>query len=139
MSVMRAIKVKETYKEWFKTVIKFTLPSSSLKPLSTECVNDMYRGISAKNCSRDGRGQSETRVHLQSLSFFYNVKNKQRLFSLFVDYLRADDFIQQRPLPILVNNENETNDFPCITAEDKCSSLFKRYGCSWFYIHCLCS
>ena len=31
MSVMRAIKVKEIYKEWFKTVIKFTLPNSSLK------------------------------------------------------------------------------------------------------------
>ena len=67
MSVMTAIKVKETYKEWFKTVIKFTLPSSSLKPLSIEYLNDVYRGISAKNCSRDERGQSETRVHLQSL------------------------------------------------------------------------
>ena len=31
MSVVRTIKIKETYKEWFKTVIKFTLPSSSLK------------------------------------------------------------------------------------------------------------
>ena len=64
---MRTIKVKETYKEWFKTVIKFTLPSSSFKPLSIEYVNDVYRGISAKNCSRDERGQSETRLHLQSL------------------------------------------------------------------------
>ena len=36
MSVMTAIRVKETYKGWFKTVIKFTLPSSSLKPLLTE-------------------------------------------------------------------------------------------------------
>ena len=67
MSVMAAIKVKETYKEWFMTVIKFTLPSSSLKPLSIEYLNNVYRGISAKNCSRDERGQSETRVHLQSL------------------------------------------------------------------------
>ena len=68
----------------------------------------MYQGISAKNRSRDERGQSETRVHLQSFSFFHNIKNKQYLFSLFVNYLRADDFINQRPLPILVNNENET-------------------------------
>ena len=75
MSVMRAIKVKETYKEWFKTVIKFTLPSSSLKPLSTEYVNDMYRGISAKNCSKDESGQSKTRLLLESLSFFHNIKN----------------------------------------------------------------
>ena len=67
MLAMRAIKVKETYKEWFKTAIKFTLPSNSLKPLSIECVNDVYRGISAKNCSREKRGQCETRVHLQSL------------------------------------------------------------------------
>ena len=64
---MRATKAKEIYKEWFKTVIKFTLPSSSLKPLSIENVNYVYRGISAKNCSIDERGQSEKRVHLQSL------------------------------------------------------------------------
>ena len=29
--------------------------------------NDVYRGFSAKKSSRDERGQSETRVHLQSL------------------------------------------------------------------------
>ena len=43
------------------------MPSGSLKPLSTEYMNDIYRGISAKNCSRDERGKFETRVHLQSL------------------------------------------------------------------------
>ena len=108
ITVMRAIKIKETCKEWFKKVIKFTLPSSSLRPLSIEYVNDMYRGISAKNCSRDKRGQSETRVHPQSLSFFHNIKNKQHFLSLLLNYLRADDFIHQRPLPIMVDNENET-------------------------------
>ena len=62
----------------------FTLPSGSLKPLSIEYVNDVYRGISAKNCSRDERGQFETRVHLESLeqkmqlnkewsAFFHNI------------------------------------------------------------------
>ena len=83
MSVMTAIKVKETFKEWFKTVVKFTLPSSSLKPLSIENVNNLCRVISAKNYSRD-EGQSETRAHLQSLAFFLNIKNKQHLFSLLV-------------------------------------------------------
>ena len=63
MSVMRAVKVKETYKEWFKTV-KFTLSSSSLNPLSAEYVNDIYRCITAKNCSRDEKGQPEAHVHL---------------------------------------------------------------------------
>ena len=42
----------------------FTLPSGSLKPLSVEYVNDVYGGISAKSCSRDERGQFETRMHL---------------------------------------------------------------------------
>ena len=63
--------------------------------------------------------------------------------------------------PILDNNENETFkisssltnifdcnheeadtrmiDFPCITAEDKCMTLFKRYGCCCFGGLCLCS
>ena len=68
----------------------------------------MYRGISAKNCSRNERGQSETRVHLESLAFFLNIKNEQHLFSLFLTYLCADDFVQPNPLPVLVINENET-------------------------------
>ena len=51
MSVMRVIKVEETFKEWFKKVIKFTLQSNNLKPLSIGYANDVYRGISAKNCS----------------------------------------------------------------------------------------
>ena len=41
MSVIRVIKVKETYKEWFKIVIEFILPISSLKLLSIEYVNDI--------------------------------------------------------------------------------------------------
>ena len=79
----------------------------------------MPRGISIKYYSREGRGQSETQVHLQKLEekilskkewlvFFHNIKNRQRLFSLFVTYLCADDFVESRPLPILVHNENET-------------------------------
>ena len=42
MLVMRAIKVKGTNKQCFKIVIKFTLSSGSLKPLSIEYVNDIY-------------------------------------------------------------------------------------------------
>ena len=62
----------------------FTLSSGSLKLLSIEYVDDVYRGISAKDCSRHERGQFETRVHLQSLeqkmqlikewsAFFHNI------------------------------------------------------------------
>ena len=39
---------------------KVLLPSNSLKPLSIEYVNDLYRGIGANNCSEEERGQSET-------------------------------------------------------------------------------
>ena len=31
------------------------MPSGSLKPLSIEYMNDVYRGISDKNCSRNER------------------------------------------------------------------------------------
>ena len=83
---MRANENKETCKEWFKTVKKFTLPGSSEKPLSIEYVNDVYRGINAESCYRDKRGQSETGLHLQSLeqktlsnkewlAYFHNIKN----------------------------------------------------------------
>ena len=51
------------------------------------------------------RGQSETRVHLQSLeqkmmsnkergAFYHKIKNKQHLLSLLVTYLCADDFVK---------------------------------------------
>ena len=69
-------------------------------------MNDAYRGISAMNCFGDEKRQSETRVHLQSLVFFHNIKNKQHLFSLFATYLCADDFAQPSRLPVMVNNEN---------------------------------
>ena len=100
-------------------IIKFILTSSSLKPLSIEYVNHLYWGISAKNYSREERGQSEKWVRLESLeqkllpnkewlAFFHNIKNKQHLFSLFVTYLCGNDFVQSSKLPILVNNKNET-------------------------------
>ena len=109
MSVIRGIKV--AYKECYKKIIKFILPSCSLKPLSVRYVNNVYRGISAKDCSRKERGQSEICVHLKSLeqkmlsnkewlAFFHNIKNKQ--------HLRGNDFVQSSKLPILVNDKNET-------------------------------
>ena len=108
-----------TYKEWYVTIIKFILPSSSLKPLSIEYVNDVCRGISDKNCSREERGQSEKWVGLESLeqkmlpnkewlALFHNIKNKQHLFSLFVTYLCGNDFVQSNKLSILVKNKNKT-------------------------------
>ena len=47
-------------------------------------------------------------MHLQSLAFFLNIKNKQYFLSLLVTYLCADDFVQPSLLPILVNINNET-------------------------------
>ena len=145
VSVMRAIKVKETFKEWFKTVIKLTLPSCSLISLSIEYVNDVHRDISPKNCSRDKRRQFETRVHLQSLTFFHDIKNKQYLFSLFVTYLCADNFVQHVHCQYWLNTKmkffkwnskfrlNSTTKKPILewfsmhSADGKCSTLFKRF------------
>ena len=47
--------------QWPKAAMKFTLPSSNLKPLLIECVNIMYGSVSTKKYSRDKRGSSETR------------------------------------------------------------------------------
>ena len=96
----------------------FILPSDSLKPLSIEYEHDVYRGVSATNCSRDEREQFESRVHLQSLeqdmlsnkewlAFFHNIKNKQQLLNSFVTYLCTDDFVKSIPLPTLTNSENK--------------------------------
>ena len=74
----------------------------------------MYRGISAKNCTKDKRGHSETRVHLQSLeqemlfnkewlTFLHNIKDNKYLFTLFLTYLCHGSM-----WPILVDNEHET-------------------------------
>ena len=96
-------------------------------------MKNLYRGISTKNCSRDKRGQSEIRVHLQSLehkmllkkewlAFFHNIKMKQHLFNLFVTYLSADNFVRSSPLSILINNENEIFKMP--------SSVTKVFECN---------
>ena len=72
---MRAVKFKETYKEWFKTAIMFTLRVVILKSVSIEYVNDVYRGFSANTCTRDERGKSKTRKHLQKC---YKPENKRK-------------------------------------------------------------
>ena len=124
--------------------------SGSLNVLSKENVNHVYRSISAKIRSRGERGQSEKRVHLQRLehkmlsnkewlAFLHNIEMKQHLFNLFVTYLSADDFVQSSPLSILINNENEIFKIPNTKNVVKCSSLFKRHGCSCFDNLCLCS
>ena len=77
------------------------------------------------------------------LAFFHNIENKQDLLNLFVSYLSADDFVKSRLLPTLAKDKDEilksqvvsqrflnattkkTNNFPCITAKGKCSSLLK--------------
>ena len=41
--------------QWPKAVMKFTLPSSNLKPLLIECVNIMYGSVNTKKYSRDKR------------------------------------------------------------------------------------
>ena len=77
-------------------------------------MNDVYRGISAKNCTKHERGHSETRVHLQSLeqemlfnkewlTFLHNIKDNKYLFILFLTYLCHESM-----WPILVDNEHET-------------------------------
>ena len=71
-------------------------------------MNDVYQGISAKNCSKDERRPSETRVPFQSLAFFHNIKNKKHLFRSFLTYLCPDEFCKPSPLAIVVYNENET-------------------------------
>ena len=82
-------------------------------------MNDVYGGISAKNCYRNKRGQSETQTHLQILeqkmlpnevwlAFSHNIESKQHLFILFLTYLCPDDFVQPSPPPILFNNKNKT-------------------------------
>ena len=121
------------------------------------------------NCSRDERGQFETRVYLQSLehkmlskkewlAFFHNIKMKQHLLNLFVTYLSDDNFVRSSPLSILVNNEYEifkiqssvTKVFECNhekadiriifqALQQKANSFFKRYVCSCYDGLCLCS
>ena len=123
MSVVKAVKV--TYKEWYKTITKFILPGSSLKSLSVEYVNNVYRGICIKNCSRKERGQSESSVHLEGLeqkmlsnkewlAFFHNIKNRQ--------HLCVNDFAQSSELPLLVSKKNETSKIS--------SSVTKVFDCT---------
>ena len=68
-------------------------------------MNDVYQGISTKNCSRDDKEENlrqecickvlEQKMlsNKEWLAFFRNIKIKQHLLSLYETYLCADDFL----------------------------------------------
>ena len=119
MSVMRSLKPKETYEEWFDYIINITMPRQAQNPLSLEFVNDTYRQISCKNVARSNRGQTMKRVHLENfgqkmptgnewISFFHNLDNKQSLIDLFSKYLLRKKFPKDVNVPIVFTNKEDT-------------------------------
>ena len=118
MALIRTAKTKNTYKDFFEQIIRLSIPKENLCPLSVEFINDIYKQISCKNCTRKERGNEGVRIYLQSvdqvmmtgkdwLMFFGNLENKQNLLNLFATYLQ-DFVIQNNKLPIWYNKINET-------------------------------
>ena len=96
-------KVKETYKEQFKTVIKFTLPTSTC----TMSIEVLVLRIDLEMKEDNLRHECTCKVQNKRCCpmkndkhFFRDIKNKQHLFSLFETYFFTDDFVQPSPLPI---------------------------------------
>ena len=57
ISTMRSLKAKETYKKWFYSFMKVTMPCEAQIPQALKYVNDSYRKISSKNNARANRGE----------------------------------------------------------------------------------
>ena len=87
MAIMRSVKSKKIYEEWFTALVKIVTPNKHWNPESTEFVCGTYRSISSKSCTRKERGESGQRVYLKSehknmrsgkdrAAFFHNTENK---------------------------------------------------------------
>ena len=90
MAIMRSVKSKKTYKEWFTALIKIVIPNKYWNPESIQFVCDTYSSITSKSCMRKERGESCKGVYLKSehqnmmsgkdwAAFFYNIEKKRSL------------------------------------------------------------
>ena len=67
MALFRSMKPKETYKAWFKSVLQCANPDHNAKAIQVEIVNDQHLQISTKASTRQKRGESSRRVHIESV------------------------------------------------------------------------
>ena len=67
MAILRILKPKSTYRELMESLINVITPSSRSCPITIEIVNDIYLQDSIKNQTREKRGSTSVRTHLNSL------------------------------------------------------------------------
>ena len=84
MAILRILKPKSTYRELMESLINVITPSSRSCPITIEMVNYIYLQDSMKNQTKDKRGSTSVRTHLNSLEQ-KNVTMK-RLDEIFQQY-----------------------------------------------------
>ena len=66
MAIMRSVKSKKTYKEWFTALIKLVTKNKHWNSDSIGFICDTFRLISSKSCTHTEMGESGKQVCLKS-------------------------------------------------------------------------
>ena len=113
MALFRSIKPKETYSAWFKSAIRCANPPRDAKAIKVEIVNDQYLENSTKASTRQKRGESSKRVHIESVEqkmpqgknweeFFHNDANKENLIRIAAKFFRSAEGRELLTIPLII-------------------------------------
>ena len=119
MAAMRSVKPRETYKEWFTALLRFSKPPVESCALSVEMINDTYRKESVKGGTRLNRGNVSKRTYIQGYdqqmlqgntwnSFFHNIDNKRDLIKLASKFYQSPEGRQMLSLPLTFTDGDRT-------------------------------
>ncbi len=119
MATFRSVKPKATYAEWFIHVLQCVMPKCDVRPRKIALINDTYRADSVKAGTREKRGTSSKRVHLQSFDqkqlqgkewqeFFNEIRNKEDLIHLATTFFKSEEAKAKLKLPLVVTDKEKT-------------------------------
>ena len=128
MAILRILKPKSTYRKLMESLINVITPSSRSCPITIEMVNAIYLQDSIKNQTREKRGSTSVRTHLNSLEqkmlqgkdrikFFNNIENKT---DLVVTFFTLPEVRRRLETPLITNDKDTT----LMITEHSVSTLF---------------
>ena len=112
------MKPKETYRVWLKSVLQCANPGHNAKAIQVEIVNDQYLQNSTKSSTRQKRGESSRRVHIESVEqkmpqgkdwqeFFHNDANKEDLIRMAAEFFRSAEGRKLLTIPLIITCREE--------------------------------
>ena len=80
MAAVRAMKSRETYREWLDAFFQFLTPSSDLYPVKIGIINDVYINESVKRFMRRSRGDTGDEPKVKTDGFDKHILQMEGVF-----------------------------------------------------------